>query len=395
MKVLDEEGLQQVTSYFKSLGLKILSQQYIRIWDLDEGMYQLTYAGTKYIYYNGSANTTTATINNSIGKCFLFVTSYSDTSKGWECHWNNASYNYVFIGRTTSSTGSYSSKQLNNIPSSEVVGPVYTSSQYAVGYYISHTSAPSSLNSVTYIREGEYALLTTSTTGGMPYTITENRMVHIKTYSTYQANSSTYAPTIKQDLFITVDNRTFTRFITYTSSSNITYGDWIETTASALAKIADIPTKTSELTNDSGFLTSMPIASASQLGGIKVGSGLSINASGVLSASFKANVLYPNKIISAGTTDASTFVSYSEYYWMILPKMNPTATITFTYGGSTLEKTASVGKPLIIHAYTGATGGVFQLAGLGEDTPSYVYGYSTLSATPGNDIAVYYVSATA
>ena len=374
MKVLDEEGLQQVTSYFKSLGLKILSQQYIRIWDLDEGMYLLTYAGTKYIYYNGSANTTTATINNSIGKCFLFVTSYSDTSKGWECHWNNASYNYVFIGRTTSSTGSYSSKQLNNIPSSEVVGPVYTSSQYAVGYYISHTSAPSSLNSVTYIREGEYALLTTSTTGGMPYTITENRMVHIKTYSTYQANSSTYAPTIKQDLFVTEDNRTFTRFITYASSTSITYGDWIETTP------GDVE---------------LPIASASQLGGIKVGSGLSINASGVLSASFKANVLYPNKVISAGTTDASTFVSYSEYYWMILPKMNPTATITFTYGGSTLEKTASVGKPLMIHAYTGATGGVFQLAGLGEDTPSYVYGYSTLSATPGNDIAVYYVSATA
>lgn len=391
MKVLDEKGLQLVTSYFKSLGLKILSQQYIRIWDLEEGLYQLTYAGTKYIYYNGSANTTTATINNSIGKCLLFVTSYSDTSKGWECHWNNASYNYVFIGRTTSSTGSYSSKQLNNIPSSEVVGPVYTSSQYAVGYYISHTSAPNSLNSVTYIREGEYALLTTSTTGGMPYTITENRMVHIKTYSTYQSNSSTYAPTIKQDLFITVDNRTFTRFITYTSSSNITYGDWIETTASILAKFADIPTNTSQLTNDSGFLTSVPIASEDTLGGIKVGSGLSINANGKLSV--KANVMYPNKVISKGTMDSSTFASYSEYYWMILPKMDPSVTIIFTYGsGSTLEKTASVGKPLIIHAYTGATGGVFQLAGLGDETPSYVYGYPSLSATPGQDIAVYYIS---
>ena len=45
-----------------------------------------------------------------------------------------------------------------------------------------------------------------------------------------------------------------------------------------------IPTKTSDLTNDSGFLNSIPIASSSVLGGIKVGSGLSISSGGVLSA---------------------------------------------------------------------------------------------------------------
>ena len=44
-----------------------------------------------------------------------------------------------------------------------------------------------------------------------------------------------------------------------------------------------IPTKTSDLTNDSGFLSSIPIASSSVLGGIKVGSGLSISSGGVLS----------------------------------------------------------------------------------------------------------------
>lgn len=47
---------------------------------------------------------------------------------------------------------------------------------------------------------------------------------------------------------------------------------------------AQIPTKTSDLTNDSGFLTSIPIASSSVLGGIKVGSGLSIDQTGVLTA---------------------------------------------------------------------------------------------------------------
>lgn len=46
-----------------------------------------------------------------------------------------------------------------------------------------------------------------------------------------------------------------------------------------------VPTATSDLTNDSGFLTSIPTASASTLGGIMVGSGLSIDGLGVLSAS--------------------------------------------------------------------------------------------------------------
>lgn len=52
--------------------------------------------------------------------------------------------------------------------------------------------------------------------------------------------------------------------------------------ANATANIT-VPTATSDLTNDSGFLTSIPTASASTLGGIKVGSGLSIS-NGVLSA---------------------------------------------------------------------------------------------------------------
>lgn len=47
---------------------------------------------------------------------------------------------------------------------------------------------------------------------------------------------------------------------------------------------ADIPTATSQLTNDSGFLTTLPIATSQILGGIKVGSGLSVASDGTLSA---------------------------------------------------------------------------------------------------------------
>lgn len=45
-----------------------------------------------------------------------------------------------------------------------------------------------------------------------------------------------------------------------------------------------VPTDTSDLTNGAGFITSVPIASSSTLGGIKVGSNLSIASDGTLSA---------------------------------------------------------------------------------------------------------------
>lgn len=45
-----------------------------------------------------------------------------------------------------------------------------------------------------------------------------------------------------------------------------------------------VPTKLSELTNDMGFITSLPIASNTQLGAIKVGSNLTISSDGTLNA---------------------------------------------------------------------------------------------------------------
>ena len=74
-----------------------------------------------------------------------------------------------------------------------------------------------------------------------------------------------------------------------------------------------IPTKTSQLTNDSGFISDIPIASATQLGGVKVGAGLSVTENGVLSATGGGtadsvewnNVLdKPTTIAGYGITDA-------------------------------------------------------------------------------------------
>ena len=81
----------------------------------------------------------------------------------------------------------------------------------------------------------------------------------------------------------------------------------------ALPDTTVIPSKTSQLDNDSGFITDIPIASTTQLGGIKVGAGLSVTENGVLSATGGGtadavewnNVLdKPTTIAGYGITDA-------------------------------------------------------------------------------------------
>ena len=81
-----------------------------------------------------------------------------------------------------------------------------------------------------------------------------------------------------------------------------------------------IPTKTSDLTNDSGFLTEIPIASATVLGGIKVGENLNIADDGTLSA--QAGTTIKNLVDSSGegalrqinAAEASGTDSFAEGY---------------------------------------------------------------------------------
>ncbi len=69
-------------------------------------------------------------------------------------------------------------------------------------------------------------------------------------------------------------------FITKNVSDLTNY--YTETEVNGMFNALVIPTKTSDLVNDSGFLTSIPTASSSVLGGVKVGAGLSIT-DGILS----------------------------------------------------------------------------------------------------------------
>lgn len=69
-----------------------------------------------------------------------------------------------------------------------------------------------------------------------------------------------------------------------TTSENPVQNKVITVALNDKADTSAVPTKTSDLNNDSGFLTEIPVASADDLGGVKVGTGLTIDANGVLAA---------------------------------------------------------------------------------------------------------------
>lgn len=97
-------------------GITEISTQYIRIWDLNPGIYLLTYNGTKYLYYSGASGTSTHTVKGGTGKVILTVETYSTTTKTWYYDSINNSLGLAsytrFYGRTTSSSGSTSSTLL-------------------------------------------------------------------------------------------------------------------------------------------------------------------------------------------------------------------------------------------------------------------------------------------
>lgn len=75
-----------------------------------------------------------------------------------------------------------------------------------------------------------------------------------------------------------------------TTSTNPVENRVITNALSGKADSSAIPTKTSDLQNDSGFIDEIPVASVDDLGGIKVGVGLTVDSEGVLSATGLASV---------------------------------------------------------------------------------------------------------
>lgn len=100
-----------------------------------------------------------------------------------------------------------------------------------------------------------------------------------------------------------IDNQIITQYDLngYAKSSDIPTKTSQLTNDSGFANASDIPTKTSQLTNDSNFLTEIPIASGTKIGGIKVStnSGYSISNTGLFELNSATST--SKGIVSIGT----------------------------------------------------------------------------------------------
>lgn len=102
-------------------------------------------------------------------------------------------------------------------------------------------------------------------------------------------------------------------FITNQVNNLVNYYD--QTAINSMFNALNVPTKTSDLTNDSGFLTTgtLPIATASSLGVVKIGSGINVASDGTISAAVAsldwANITNKPTDVSYWTNDAGYITS--------------------------------------------------------------------------------------
>lgn len=152
-------------------GIAELSTQYVRITDLDPGVYKLTYKGTKYLYYSGTTSTTTHTVVGSTGAVVLTVSKYSTSYWHWWYINGTTSWATLYYGYTSSSSGSTGSKELNSIYTGT---PTDTKPQVLYGYNtdIKNTSGYSIYR---------YQLLVFNGTGLAAFTSTNNSTATTKT----------------------------------------------------------------------------------------------------------------------------------------------------------------------------------------------------------------------
>ena len=132
--------------------------------------------------------------------------------------------------------------------------------------------------------------------GGSTYiTLTQSFGNSVNIYSVSSLNG-TYEASVTSNQIITQDDLTG-----YAKASDIPTKTSQLTNDSGFAKASDVPTKTSQLTNDSNFLTEIPIASGTKVGGIKVStnSGYSISNTGLFELNSATST--SKGIVSIGT----------------------------------------------------------------------------------------------
>ena len=147
-----------------------------------------------------------------------------------------------------------------------------------------------------FVGYGQVLSSSTSYNGDDTYIeLTQSSANYVSTLIISSLNG-TYNVSVTSDQIITLDDLTG-----YAKSSDIPTKTSQLTNDSGFVKASDVPTKTSQLTNDSNFLTEIPIASSAKVGGIKVStnSGYSISNTGLFELNSATST--SKGIVSIGT----------------------------------------------------------------------------------------------
>lgn len=112
-------------------GFTELTKQYVRVWDLEPGIYKWTYNGQKYLYYNGATGTEDVGIGNSFNlDVYLEITSIPATkiipemksfAVGTNIYTVRSQSRYLVYGMTSAESGSYQIRDYANFPTSTPV----------------------------------------------------------------------------------------------------------------------------------------------------------------------------------------------------------------------------------------------------------------------------------
>ena len=190
----------------------------IRLWNLEEGFYKIPSGST--VYYYGTTNTTSKILLS--GGAILTIANYNDTTKRFSIFCGSNTEKQFVLGYTTSTGGNCQVYDMSNIKA-----PTFSSANCVLGYTYNTYQNTSNLNGTSELSPGVYARKVNASTTGIPTGITEEAHIVIETKNAFPSASATY-PNIRQDLYALSLNKHWYRAINYASSSNVTYGDWIE-----------------------------------------------------------------------------------------------------------------------------------------------------------------------
>lgn len=180
------------------------------------------------------------------------------------------------ISTSTDGTVTITAEQFNEVKAASDAHKIF------IGYGEVYSSLTITSEGNTFISLARLYSLSSSSCGAIVLSV-------VSLNGTYQAASSGVEFITQYDLS------------GYAKSSDVPTKTSQLTNDSGFAKASDVPTKTSQLTNDSNFLTEIPIASDTKVGGIKVStnSGYSINSTGLFELNSATST--SKGIVSIGT----------------------------------------------------------------------------------------------